>query len=155
MKRTIQVGVLSFLLSISAGWADEPSCVRELERDFFNPVFVSQALSLHDVSQSAWAEVNRVLKQQIGAIPGRVRDRAARMNPNPFDIPFQEHDAKQVLESVLYDVLAETLKQFNITDPTEVREMFNYIREQQADKFVRCFGKDEDVKGATGTKPTR
>jgi hypothetical protein len=157
MKRTMQIGVASTLLMIFPllGWSDEPSCVREIEREFFNPVFVSQALSLHDVSQSAWSEVNRVLKQKNGDIPGRVRDRAAKMNPNPFDTPFQAKEAKQVLQDVLYEILTETLASFNITDPTEIREMFNYIREQQADKFIRCFGKDDEGKGKTGTKATR
>jgi hypothetical protein len=101
------------------------------------------------VSQSAWTEINRVLKQNSGVIAGRVRDRAARMNPNPFDTPFQAQDASKVLQEVLLDYFTETLRGFNIIDPTEIREMFNYIKEQQSDKFVRCFGKEEVTGKAT------
>lgn len=128
---------ISFLCS-----AEEPNCIKELARDFFNPDYVSQALSMHDVSQSAWTEVNRVLRANSSTIMTRIRARAAHFSPNPFDTPFQPHEASLVVNGVLYDVFAETLAQFNITDPIAVKEMYYYIHEQHADKFLKCFGKE-------------
>lgn len=134
------------LFNSGGGYSSEPACVRELEEVFFNPYYVSQALSLHDVSQSAWAEVNRVLKQKAQNVPALVREKAKAMDPNPFDVPYDPDGASKVLKEVLYGVFAETLTQFNITDPYEVKEMFAYLLERQADKWTSCFGVEDSKK---------
>jgi hypothetical protein len=129
-----------YLLGISTGTAAEPACVRQIESTFFNPVYVSQALSSHDVSQSAWSEVNRRLREEaVPQIALRVREQAAAMHPNPFDAPFQPDEASKVLQGVLYDLFAAVLREFNISNPQEIREMFDYIRQQQGGVFAACF----------------
>ena len=126
--------------------AEERRCVREIENTFFNSVFVSQALASHDVSQSAWSEVNRKLQARVDDLPRLVKERASSMHPNPFDSPFQPHEAAKVLQEVLYDLFASVLREFNVDNPFAVREMFNYIRQQQNRRFVDCFGIEESLK---------
>lgn len=135
----------SICLLFSQVFGLDPSCVRDIEENFFNPYYVSQALSLHDFSQSAWSEVNRNLKTRVGGIPALVRQKANKLSPNPFDAPYDPEEAANVLKEALYETLEQTLHDFNVTDPYEIREMFNYILEKQAPRWKACFP-EEDIK---------
>lgn len=129
--------------------AEVPSCYYSIERNFFNPRFVSQALALHGVSQSAWMEINRVLAENARQVPQLVKARAQKMHPNPFGIPFLPEEAGKLLKQVLFEVFSRTISQFGesvATNSGQVQEMFDYIREQQKRNLVACFG-EEDGKG--------
>jgi hypothetical protein len=135
---------LLVILPLAVLQGEEKACIREIESTFFNPFFVSQALSLHDVSQSTWSQVNLELQKKIPSLHPLVLEKAAKMQPNPLKTPFQPHEAAQVVEEALYEVFASVLAEFNIQNAYEIREMFNYIREQQNSRFVDCFGPQEN-----------
>ena len=132
--------ILGFLTVL----AEEKACVRDIETYFFNPIYVSQALSLHDVSQSAWSQVNLKLRERNSEIPKLVMDKVSKMDPNPLRTPFDPREAAKVLEEALFEMLASVLTEFNIENPLRGGEMFNYIREQQNSRFIDCFGAEEN-----------
>ncbi len=124
--------------------SEAPACYRDIERSFFRPELVSQALSFQiSIPQNTWTPINTALGRNAGQVPKIVRERAAKLHPNPFDTPFDAEIAEQLLTQALVEVLAKTLVQYNITHPGVVREIFLYIQAQQIKKWTACFPKDE------------
>jgi hypothetical protein len=123
----------------------EPFCMKSLEKDFFRDEYVSQALSLHNVPQGAWMEINRILQYNMRGVPQLIRKRAEKMSPNPLGTPFQWHTSAELMQQVLFEVFFSTLIEFDVIDPGKIREMFNYVREQQMARLVACFG-EENIK---------
>lgn len=134
------------LIATPLCFSEPPACYRKMEREFFNPDYVSQALSFHDISQSAWPEVNRVLKEHSTLIPERTRALARKQHPNPFNVPFDGEEAAKILTQVQLEVLAKTLARFNINSPYVVRQIYDYIKQQQHAQWDTCFGIEEEIK---------
>jgi hypothetical protein len=136
---------LLFLLWSIAVCADDRSlaCFKEIELDFFREDIVSQALSLHGVSQTNWKNINNNLRERARHVPRILRQKAEYMHPNPFQSPFQTRVAAQLLRQTLYEIFAATLKDNNITNESNIKDMFRYIREKQAHRLIACFGEEE------------
>ena len=126
--------------------AEAPLCYKELEANFFNANLVNEALSLHSVSQSNWPLINTELQNNLKRVPELVKEKAKKMNPNPFGNPFQPHEASKLLRSVLFEIFSETLADFQITNQGKVQEMFRYIRERQSQRLLSCFGQEDELK---------
>lgn len=125
-------------------YADFKTCYRQIEQNFFNPILVSQALSLHfTFPQSSWNEVNRKLQQNASQVPRLVRERAVRMSPNPFNVPFNYHEAAELLRQALLEVLANTMAEFQVTNPSQIKAIFDYLRIRQLHQITECFGEGE------------
>lgn len=134
---------LSTLLVFST---DVPPCYRNLEVNFFRTDLVNEALSLHGVSQSKWNLINTQLQGNVKGVPQLVKEKAKKMEPNPFDPPFQSQEAAELLRQVLLEVFSETLANFHITNQANVKEMFQYIRERQSQLLISCFGQEKEEK---------
>lgn len=118
-------------------------CYRDIEKDFFQEVFVNQALSIHNVSQSTWKPINIKLRENTRRVPELVKQRVATLRRDPFKSPFQPDVAGDVLRYALFEVFSSTLAEFNVTNGSDVSEMFRYLRERQQARFVACFGPGE------------
>lgn len=116
--------------------------MQDIERHFFQPNDVSQVLAFHEVSQGAWTEINRILMANAKNVPNLVLAKAARMNPNPLNPPFQWIAASHILKEALFEVFSGTLTIFNINDPGQWQEMFDYLFEKQKTRWVACFGEE-------------
>ena len=137
--------VIASVLALSSpvlAEAEAPLCYKQLEADFFNTNFVNESLSLHSVSQSNWPLINTELQKNLKRVPELVKERAKKMDPNPFGNPFQPEEASKLLRKVLYEVFSETLANFQITNQSKVQEMFRYIRERQSQRLLSCFGQE-------------
>lgn len=145
MRKFLIFSVLWMLLC-PALRADIPACYHDIERNFFRPEWVGQALSFHNVSQSAWREINRKLQHNVTQVPRIVRELASKVQPNPFYYPYDLEMVEVILKQALLEVLTKTLIEFNIRNPNMVSEIFNYIMEQQKAQWEGCFGKEETKK---------
>lgn len=139
--KTILLAVVAFTSPLAAQ-AGAPPCYKNIEANFFRPEHVSEALSLHSVSQSNWSLINAELQQQMKRVPNMVRERADRMDPNPFGAPFQPQAAVEILRQVLLEVFSGTLALFNINNQQKIEEMFQYIRQRQGQRMLACFGQE-------------
>lgn len=142
--KLLLTSVLAFSCPVIA-IADAPPCYKDLEVNFFNPTLVNEALSLHSISQSNWTLINTELQNNLKRVPELVKERAKKMNPNPFGNPFQPQEASKLLREVLLEVFSETLAGFQITNQGKVQEMFRYIRERQSQRLLSCFGAEEET----------
>lgn len=136
---------LFLVLLISAPlsiFAAESACYLNIERNFFNENVVNQALASRNISQSNWTLINQYLRANSKEIPQIVRERAKKLNPNPFDTPFRPIVAAEILKQVQFEVFASTLAMFKIYNPTDVQDMFLYIRKSHAADLEKCFGKE-------------
>jgi len=141
----IRFGIL-LLLFVSAFCAHTvsaavPSCYNSIVQNFFNPVLVNQALSMHDdIYQSSWSEISRNLKSQTTDIPRLVKERASKIHPNPFDIPFNPEVAGEVLKQVLVGILAQTLTYYQINNSSnKANDIFNYLQHLKMEQWNECF----------------
>lgn len=136
-KRVLQIS-LGLLVTAEIVVAEVPACYRDLELNFFKPNIVNETLSMHAISQSNWNLINQELRRNVRLVPEIVRARAKRMDPNPLGTPFEPEAALQLLQQVLLEVFSETLFLFHITNQSKIEEMFQYIREQQIERFTAC-----------------
>lgn len=133
------------LLSPMDVFSETPLCYKNIEANFFKPEFVDEALSLHSVPQSNWTLINNELREKMVRVPELVREKAKKMNPNPFGMPFQPQEASEVLRQALFAVFAETLADFHITNRGKAEEMFQYIRQRQGLRLLACFGEETEL----------
>lgn len=142
----ILLATLLMTLNTTSVFAEAPPCYRALEVNFFNPNLVNEALSLHAVSQSNWNLINSELQKNLKIVPETVKERAKKMDSNPFNYPFQPQEASELLRQVLFEVFSKTLATFHITNQDNVEEMFQYIRERQSQRLASCFGQEKEQK---------
>jgi hypothetical protein len=137
---------LTLLLFISfelTAYYDPPPCYEQLPSVFFNPIYVSQALSLHNVWQSEWTPIIQLLREEAAGIPKILRERADRMRPSPLDHPFDPVKAYKLMNEALFAVYERVLMEYRNYrfNPNDIIETFIYIREQQYPLLEGCFGK--------------
>lgn len=126
--------------SLTFAFEDQPACLRDLETHFFQYEHVSQALDMHNVDPSQWVPINQKLQDRSRNVPSMVKERADRMGNSPLDYPFQPKVVLSIMDQVLFEIFTQVLYESNVTNVSDLRQMFAYIRRQQADKIERCIG---------------
>jgi hypothetical protein len=123
-----------------------PPCYYDLERNFFKSENVIKALSFQQlaITQSMWSGINSEIQRRASNIPALVKARASKMAQNPFAIPYQPEAAGAVFQSVLMDILASSLAQYNVTNPVTVAQIFDYLKQQQIVQWEACFVSDKE-----------
>lgn len=118
-----------------------PHCYQDLQRNFFKPEYVAQALSLQQmvIGQSSWSGINTAIQQQAGRISNLVDQRAKKMSPNPFAIPYRPEDAGEVFKSVVIDIIRDALAQFNFTSQAMIMQIFEFLKQKNIDLWDQCF----------------
>ncbi|MBA3816896.1 MAG: hypothetical protein H0X29_10345 [Parachlamydiaceae bacterium] len=123
-------------------FAQESGCYLNIERNFFNESVVNQALASRNISQSNWTLINQSLRAKTREIPAMVRERAKKLNPNPFDTPFRPIVAGEILKQVQFEVFVATLALFKITNLNDIQDMFIIIRKSHRANLKECFGEE-------------
>jgi len=121
-----------------------PRCYQDLERNFFQPGYVSEALSMHRVPQSIWSPIIQALQQNTKDLPDRIRKAGKSMNPDPFDPEFLAEPALDLLTQSLYQIFVGVVADYNryqdiVINGDDVLNMFTYIKDKQKAKFEGCF----------------
>lgn len=124
---------------------DSPSCFKDLQTNFFSYDAVAQALSMHYTQQGQWQLYYTAIKDRAKYVPDILKARAAKMDPNPLEHPFQAKAAEELLEQVLYDVFYDAMIYNGYTNQSSIRDMFHYIRQQNAYRIQQCLGIDIDA----------
>lgn len=125
--------------------AEVPACYHKIEETFFNPTYVTQALAMHRyIFQSTWIEINSDLQHNAKRIHDMVQKKAAKMSPNPFGPPYKPLIVAKLLEAAQIEVLAMTLSKYGVKNPSQVMDIYNYIRERQLPMWEECFGVEEE-----------
>lgn len=124
---------------------DEPACFRDLELNFFEPVLVGQALSLHGVSEGRWEVIITQLRSRSLDIPRIIRERTEYQVDSPLQYPFNAPRAMQLLQQALLELFTAVLSasytttSTSVVDPKSIEEMFAYIWIHQSYKIDACF----------------
>lgn len=145
IKRFLLAAAFLFSFMQLHAFYDEPACFRDLEVNFFEPVIVGQALSLHGVSQGRWELIIKDLRSRSLDIPRIMRERTEFMVDSPLQYPFNPTRAMELLQQTLLELFAAVLSasyttpSVNVVDPKDVEEMFAYIWIQQTEKINACF----------------
>lgn len=140
MRFTITLLTATLLLvhSILIGFNDEPVCFKEIPTTFFQYEAVAQALSLHHVDPGQWDPIYHKLLERSKDVSGAVRGRVANEINSPLEYPFNGKEAMKVMYQVLYEVFTGALRESNITNESDLKGMFAYIRRKQAEKINTC-----------------
>lgn len=130
-------------------YIDEKPCFQELQTSFFRPDLVMEALSLHAVVQNQWMLINQKLKEKSQGVPSLLKERARQMElngeRNPLLYPFQPAGADKLLNQILMEIFISVLNESNVTNPPfNIKAMFDYIRNKQADRIKACLGLDTE-----------
>lgn len=119
---------------------DPIPCVRDLETRFFDERIVNQGLSLYNIRQELWVPINVLLRQKSMSIPDRMKKRTAFMVPNPLEFPMQRAETAKILKDVLFEVLLETMREYQANERPTVDFIFDYIYSEQFPLILKCFG---------------
>ncbi len=132
---------LSSLFSCSSlvAYDASPPCFRILESNYFEPGALYQALSLHHVIQSQWNLIYQDLAKRSRDIPKIVKDKASRLSPNPLQDPYNKDVAVQILHDALYSLFVDVLRIHNITNESDIKNMFDYILSRKPEALQQCF----------------
>lgn len=123
----------------AAAWDASPSCVEQIERGFYDPVLVSEALGLQEVSESSWDLINQALQARAADIPRQVKAARDQMSQDPFQYPFDGPASWGLIRQILYANLAEVLDGFMVRNPTNVAFIFQYLEDKQKLRIRSCF----------------
>lgn len=119
---------------------DRIPCVEELEVHFFSPPLVNQALNFYQVRQELWPLINNELEERSKAVPRLMIEASANMVPNPIEYPMQKRKTAELLKKVLFKLFEDVLTKNYANKAGVTTPAFNYVFEQQKDRFVHCFG---------------
>lgn len=130
-----------FVSSLSFALVPDPiPCVRNLETTFFRSEIVYQALSLYEIPQGLWDPINIDLQNRSRKVLDRMKEKTARMVPNPIEYPMQRVPTAQILIEILHEVYYETMVTYQVNEQPTADLIFNYILGKQAYRFLECFG---------------
>jgi hypothetical protein len=132
------VFILGGSLSLKAFDATPP-CARDLESHFFDQQYIMEAFDLYRVFQSQWATILTDFSNTAPELPGRIKERAKNLKPNPFQHPFDPTEAKKVFLEAAYDIFREVMVRNYVYDVTTIQGMFAYVQSRQQDTLDRCF----------------
>lgn len=136
-------GSFAFMASfLSAVVPDPIPCVMDLETHFFSPQIVNQALSFYHVREELWPLINKELEEKNKEVPRLMIKWTANMVPNPIEYPMQKLQTAEVLKKVLFSLFQEILAKYYVDRVGVTAPAFNYIFEQQKDRFIFCFGEE-------------
>lgn len=119
---------------------DEPACFRAIETTFFSYEILAQAMSLHHVDPSQWEPIYQKLQERSQHVPQAVRSKVANDIISPLEYPFNAKEAVKIMYQVLYEMFTQVLREVNITNESDYKGMFSYIRRHQAEKIKSCLG---------------
>ena len=120
-------------------------CLEALELHFFVESTVNRGLSLYNVREELWLPINMDLQAISKGVPNLMKERTAYRVPNPLEYPMQKFATAEVLKDVLHRVFMRVMNKYHIDVRWKVDAIFNYIFEQQEDKFSECFGSEVKI----------
>lgn len=130
------------------GYEAAPECFRKLEIEFFSPDLTQQAFSLHRVPQSSWSLIYGQLMREVSDVPRLLRERAQTQRVNPLQNPFDPDKSWEILQEVLMEVFSRVMRShnaFNQYNEYDIKEMFEYIKNQQQVAIQSCLQKKKKI----------
>lgn len=140
MHFILMVAFFCFCCPLIAVAPDRIPCVEELEVHFFSPSVVNQALNFYQVRQELWPLINTELEERSKTVPRLMIEASSNMVPNPIEYPMQKRKTAELLKKVLFKLFEEVLIKYYANKAGVTAPAFNYVFEQQKDRFVQCFG---------------
>lgn len=121
-------------------YTEIPPCYAFLMRNFYNPTYVLQGLSLHyDIPQSSWSLINNDLQKRVPDIAKIVQTRAKILRPNPFQHPIDKKKAEEILDEALFQVLSEVMSNYKVVARYQVIELYQFIKYNNQAYWNHCF----------------
>src|SRR5665647_459566 len=134
--------LLSLLIPMSLmGFNDAPTCLYDLQVNFFSPDISRQSFDMFYVFQSHWDPILTSLKYEANQVPRMMKDRARALKPNPMDYPFDADKTKELLLAVEYEVFHKVLIRNYVYDLQAIRGMFDNIVLHQQKRIGACLVK--------------
>lgn len=139
--------LVSFVFKLSAFDASPP-CYKNLQTHFFQPLIVTEALSLYNINQGAWTPIIQNLNEASKKIPRIIQEKSNRMNPNPLSPVYLPELAEELLTNTLFEVFVDIITTYNFpqggsVNGQNVDSMFKYLLDKQKNEWDRCFFKEK------------
>lgn len=128
------------------GFNDAPSCLYDLQVNFFPPSTSRQAFDMFYVFQSHWDLILTSLKYEANQVPRIMKERARALKPNPMDYPYDADKTKELLLAVEYEVFHKVFIRNYVYDLQAIRGMFDFIVDRQQNRINACLVKKKVTK---------
>ncbi len=139
--------ILSLLVPLSLmGFNDAPTCLYDLQVNFFPPDISRQSFDMFYVFQSHWDLILTSLKYEAHQVPMIMRERARALKPNPMDYPFDADKTKELLLAIEYEVFHKVLIRNYVYDLQAIKGMFDFIASRQQGRIDACLVKKKVTK---------
>lgn len=134
--------LLTLLIPMSLmGFNDAPSCLYDLQVNFFPPDISRQSFDMFYIFQSHWDLILTSLKHEANQVPQIMRERARALKPNPMEYPFDADKTKELLLAIEYEVFHKVLIRNYVYDLQAIKGMFDNIVQHQQKRIDGCLVK--------------
>lgn len=114
------------------------SCTKEELKTFFPEPVVRAVLLKANISEADANSIAAELAQKNAQWGKMIREKAAKMNPNPFEDLSQRDVGLKIYRETLYEVFSQVLKAHGISDEDKIQNMLDEIRETKSKLFIEC-----------------
>lgn len=135
--------VLACSLGLQAAEPDIDICSSAELSVPFPDSLVTQALDKFKIPKNEWSGIIGDLAYKQTKVEALMKERAAKMNPNPYGPPPKPVTLSKLYRDIIYEMFTTTLNQFDVNDPALVDEMFNNILEWKADREWECYQRQQ------------
>lgn len=137
--------LLFFIAFLLFSFDDSPSCMRYLEKNFFNRSYVLQAMSMANYPQSQWEPTISALNDALEDAHDIIRKKTAKYPRDPLEYPIILPEVRKIFLDTMFDIFNRimidqtSLNQYMLT-PGAIQEMFGYVKRKQKILLDQCFG---------------
>lgn len=137
--RSIETFGLLLLLILFLS-AKQP-CSEMFKGNFFPPSIVNQVLKEFNISSDRWSAITADLSLQEKNVDEKVRQKAALLQPNPFEKPKKKLVIGRLYQEARFDIFEKVMKEHGIKDTLQIHDMFDQIQYIKASRIWDCYQK--------------
>lgn len=114
------------------------SCSKEELKTFFPEPVVRSVLIKANVPEEDANSIATELSKKNSQWGKIIREKAAKLTPNPLDDLSQRDIGLKIYRETLYEVFSQMLKAHGISDEDKIQNMLDEIRETKSRLFLEC-----------------
>lgn len=116
-------------------------CTKEELMTFFPKQIVQSILLQGHLPKDKAEIIAEELSQKDKEFARVVEEKAAKLQPNPFQDLSQRDLAIRIYRETLYEVFAKVLKAHGVTNEDQIQTLLDAMQEEKSKRFIECIRK--------------
>ncbi|NGX58735.1 MAG: hypothetical protein K940chlam3_01643 [Chlamydiae bacterium] len=140
------MGIRLFILVMFCfgGLSAQDPCAEGFEKNHFPQQIVNKILERFEIPSTEWVGINRALDRQVKLLEVKVQQKAAKMDPNPFNSPVLHVVVGRLYRETLIESFGYVMRQHGVKKTRQIYEMYDAIVDEKAELIWECRRKRGD-----------